>query len=682
MRISSIKAAGFRGIKGEITLSIPAGFAVITGANGAGKSTVCDAIEYAICGTLSRINPAKESGESIAEYVWWRGRDRPKNRFVQIEIEKEDGTRFLIERGPEGFRGTTEQEILDCFCDKTSRPSDSLNYLVRTAVLRGEQIADLSLDLPEADRFNFVKACLGARDHSDIEGVASVLAKTLKSKVERLELDYEKGRFRITDITSRISAVKAQAFKAEEILEAETSIRRMVNRPVGDFSDLIRIARSTVVILKNKLDALVNTSRQLSGIEQRLSEISTPEFKLKLNNLETLLRGVMAERDRRQADTQALEERIMTSAVNVADIIEWAGLHQHGSALGLQEGRCPLCALEIPAEQFETNLESIKARIESQSKASADLIRERTKASDDLRKLIAQFDALQRQHKDLSTLTEVLTNERGALLQSLRSVGLPGVHEEAQLFAAASAHANSIRGELAVLEKQLSILESSKALERVAELEKELTKCQTDSESLAKLISKAKSAEERFKEAAANVKRVSGELVDERLAELSPLLTELYSRLKPHVDWPSVSYITRGDVRRFLSLRIGEDLNPRFMFSNGQRRAAGLAFLLAVHLSRSWCRLNSLILDDPVQHIDDFRALHLVEVLSAIRQTGRQVICTIEDSELAKLLCRRLRSLATQEGTMISLDYQPEQGVNVREERPIFALPKTTILAA
>lgn len=178
------------------------------------------------------------------------------------------------------------------------------------------------------------------------------------------------------------------------------------------------------------------------------------------------------------------------------------------------------------------------------------------------------------------------------------------------------------------------------------------------------------------------VERVAGELIEERLAELSPLLTELYTRLKPHVDWTTVSYVTRGDVRRFLRLQVGDELNPRFMFSNGQRRAAGLAFLFAVHLSRSWCNLNTLILDDPVQHIDDFRALHLVEVLSAVRQTGRQIICTIEDPELANLLCRRLRSRENEEGVIISMDYQPENGVRQLDQKTIYSLPKAAILAA
>lgn len=47
-------------------------------------------------------------------------------------------------------------------------------------------------------------------------------------------------------------------------------------------------------------------------------------------------------------------------------------------------------------------------------------------------------------------------------------------------------------------------------------------------------------------------------------------------------------------------------------------------------------------MDYPVQHIDDFRAFHLVEVLAALSLGGGQVICAVEDEALAELLCRRL----------------------------------------
>lgn len=177
-------------------------------------------------------------------------------------------------------------------------------------------------------------------------------------------------------------------------------------------------------------------------------------------------------------------------------------------------------------------------------------------------------------------------------------------------------------------------------------------------------LARAQSAAEAAKSLDRSVKRTNAEIVDERLAMISPLLSELYQRLRPHREWRDIDYSIRGDVRRLLSLKVGGGLNPQFVFSSGQRRAAGLAFLLSVHLSRSWCRWKTLVLDDPVQHIDDFRALHLVEVLAAIRRSGRQVVCAVEDGALAELLCRRLSSTPDEPGRHIELD-TGEAGVGI-----------------
>jgi chromosome segregation protein len=83
------------------------------------------------------------------------------------------------------------------------------------------------------------------------------------------------------------------------------------------------------------------------------------------------------------------------------------------------------------------------------------------------------------------------------------------------------------------------------------------------------------------KSAADTTKRVSWESVDDCLAALSPLLSELFVRLKPQMDYSEVRYHMSGDIKRFLSFEIGHGINPRFTFSSGQRRALGIAFLLA-----------------------------------------------------------------------------------------------------
>ena len=227
------------------------------------------------------------------------------------------------------------------------------------------------------------------------------------------------------------------------------------------------------------------------------------------------------------------------------------------------------------------------------------------------------------------------------------------------------------RSRLIDLERSILTLEASQAVERVTELEARLEALRAEADDASDRLARAHAAVTTARTLDRTVRRTNAEIIDERLAVISPLLNELYQRLRPHSEWRTIDYGIRGDVRRFLSLRVGNGLNPQFVFSSGQRRAAGLAFLLSVHLSRPWCNWRTLMLDDPVQHIDDFRALHLVEVLSALQRSGRQIVCAVEDPSLAELLCRRLMSEPTALGRRHDLDLVPGGGASVTRSTDI-----------
>jgi chromosome segregation protein len=232
------------------------------------------------------------------------------------------------------------------------------------------------------------------------------------------------------------------------------------------------------------------------------------------------------------------------------------------------------------------------------------------------------------------------------------------------------------------LQEALSLLEAYLEQSQISEIERQKQLAENEAEAFAKRTEQLQLIARNAKIATDTIKRVSWEAVDDCMSALSPLLSELYFRLRPHADYADIKYRMRGDIKRFLSFTVGQDLNPRFIFSSGQRRALGLSFLLAVFLSRPWCRLKSLILDDPVQHIDDYRALHFVEVFSSIRQLGYQVICFAEDPDLAELLCRRLRSGQRGEGLKVELEYESGEGATVRRVTDAPVLPQNLLLTA
>jgi chromosome segregation protein len=218
------------------------------------------------------------------------------------------------------------------------------------------------------------------------------------------------------------------------------------------------------------------------------------------------------------------------------------------------------------------------------------------------------------------------------------------------------------------VEETLFTLENSRSQDRVSNLEARVEQLRSLVESEAARLNEAERSVEIAHQADNAVRQVANELLSEQFDTVLPLLKELYRRLRPHADWSEIEIDIAGKLRASLNFTVGEGYNPQFLFSSGQRRAAGLAFLLAVHLSRPWCALNTLMLDDPIQHIDDYRSLNLVEVLSAIRRGGRQVIIAVEDKALADVLCRRLRSSPEQPGVRLNFATDQSGSAEIQSE--------------
>jgi wobble nucleotide-excising tRNase len=496
-----------------------------------------------------------------------------------------------------------------------------------------------------------------------------------------LETNYQDVRNRINALTADLSAAKVDAARVEDISDAERLLREVLEKPTEDVSSVLLIARGNVGERRVATESLARLMKGFQELESRRSQIETSEFKKTMEDCQTQTKELGSRLQNLTQEVSSLNHQIDIQRKGREFATSILELTQIGKSIGLQEGKCPLCGSRITENNFLEHIGKMREAIESREKTLGHLIEKRDNADLEANRVKIELERTSRTLRGLVGQGDLVNAEFKELESEVRKYGIgpaPGKNYPPIL----QKEIESRRNKLLAIEKAISTIESSRVFERILELQRELEVAKRESAEIEKRIEVLRSAESRGSRALSEVKRVLGEIVDERLAELSPLFKELYSRLRPHIDWPDISYHIRGDIRRFLSLKVGEELNPRFMFSSGQRRAAGLAFLLAVHLSRSWCRLSTLILDDPVHHIDDFRALNLVELLAAMRRSGRQLICTTEDSALADLLCRRLRSSETDEGRLINLEYKAGEGIKVASMREIYPFPAEVILSA
>jgi chromosome segregation protein len=680
MKLSRIEMEGFRGVRAHQKINVPNGFLVITGRNGSGKSTVCDAIEYALTGTLSKYEESTERGESTEQYVWWRGRRPAANNYVRVVLRAETGHEVVVERRPDGVTVGGSDSLEASLCDVGIIRRDPLAQLCRTSIIRDESIAALSVDLPEADRFTFVRAALGTDSLDEVTDRGKSVQQTLKKQVAAAANAYSKTRDEVTALLAQLSQARASVDELPDVGRAEEVIRQFLGREPLETVRLLPLARRELARMRQRNEVLVRLARELDAAQQALGETDSDEAaKVDYELLER--RHGLLERGLQISDEVAqMQLSLGREAIERPRKARLASLYEAGRYLGLRHDGCPLCGTSMPEDVYAKALDRLAEQIAATERAEAEL---RDKLADTIARQaaieseIAVIDAERRRRA--ARIVEA-RESIAAIVDEVRRT-LPVLQSNLS----AGALLEEVSGSQARLEElgnAIATLEASAALELVADLERRVAEAREKSEALEAHLRRSEAAEARAKRMLAGIRRGVGEIVEEKLAALDPLLKDLYGRLRPHNDWTDLSFSVRGDLRKFLSLRVGEDINPRFTFSSGQRRAIGLAFLLAVHLSRPWCRLQCLVLDDPVQHIDDFRSLHLVEVLSAIRKAGQQIVCAVEDEGLAELMCRRLRQGVEGDGYLVRMGYQAGEGARIESADPVAGATRALVLTA
>ena len=200
MRLSRIEISGFRGVREPIDLRLPSGFTVISGRNGSGKSTFCDAIEYVFTGDIRRETNYSENDEGYADYIRWRGEgEPPEDTYVRLYVQGEDGREIVLERefekplavrggvggdgAPDNAFGTTEAEVISHLCDPGQAPDAPLRRLCEISIIRDERITDLSVEAGERNRYKFVRRALGTDVFADSVERAKEVRDKLKTNV-------------------------------------------------------------------------------------------------------------------------------------------------------------------------------------------------------------------------------------------------------------------------------------------------------------------------------------------------------------------------------------------------------------------------------------------------------------------------------------------------------------------
>lgn len=723
MRLSRIEISGFRGVRDPIDLRLPSGFTVISGRNGSGKTTFCDAIEYVFTGDIRRESDYSENRESYADYIRWRGEgEPPEGTYVRLHVQEEDGRKIVLERelgkslvvrrgvsgdgAPDNSFKNAEEEVKSRLCDPGQAPDSPLRRLCETSIIRDERITDLSVEAGERDRYKFVRRALGTDVFADSVERAKTVHDNLKEKVDKLEKQLERHEKEVNRLESEIDAARDDAEDIESVEKSVAFVKERLTKTGRleadeeiSTTELATRARKLVIYLREQANKLSHALSEFNELRERIEHFQEGgDSALRLEELSGEIEEIEGQIEQAESRKEELEATLDDFQKRQPDSANLAELHRIGEEVGLtEEGECPLCGESYTPKEFASRLRRLRSAVDN-------LIDRIDELNDQIDEQAKQLNKLRDQKEDLESEREELRDERSSLISQLNSVqervdDVLEPEEEAveEVDEKAATDGQDIKGEIpdldssklereinerrrmrTQLDEKVSDVEASLALEKIESLQSKLDEEQKKQDETQEELRYTREEVEQADKVRKRIEREEGQVHKDRIDKLAPLLTELYSRLRPHVDWKNLETKVRGNIQLYLRFDV-DDKNPSLFFSSGQRRAVGLAFLLAVHLGCTWSRLNTLVLDDPVQHIDDFRALQLTEVLAAIRRSGRQMIVTVEDKALARLLRRRLRSSESEEGQHVQMAYDSRSGARIDEQTVIAPMPERVL---
>lgn len=369
LKIDSLTIRNFKGLK-NYTLALGGKSARIRGQNGSGKTSLADAVTWALTGLMSdghtaEVNPLNRDGRVLSN-----------DTSVKITFTLSDDQRMTF------TRSTGDPKFV-----VNGEPASQIQY--KGAVHSLTQGAAPYLLMPQ----NFCRldwkvmrnVLILMSDISNSEVVKNFpeleeIAADLSKKTPDALLKAAKDRRKI--VNSKLAAIPA---RLDELL-------RITPAPV-DTAEIERRRDELVKILSERIAALKETEEAADAAAKAIED-----FRWHTK------RRAKVEGDRAKTENQL--ERMRNSLKNLQS--EWRKLK------AAESGICPTCGSIVPAKNLEEILDRLDATTE-EGRATAAEIKKLEAALEDMTDEIVRLDAVIAENSDTTNLMKVIGAYRTAL---------------------------------------------------------------------------------------------------------------------------------------------------------------------------------------------------------------------------------------------------------------------------
>ena len=675
MRLKSITIEGFRAFGRQATINLDADVILLHGPNGVGKTSLLDAILWALAGTIARF---ADRGTPVSMYAR-EGRAR-----VELTMSGDDGdvvltratdgvqddfVRLRVSDGEYEQAAATQQlcNLLLPHLEGRVGARDALNrVLTRGVYLQQDLVRQFVDDDSATDRFALVSEVIGAGAVLELQSALeksrrSWAASTTSFRKEELEplgvrvgqIDEQLGRLSDGGAIASDDARQASAALFQRAVGMLGEVRFGPDSAPTTPARLDRFLK-TLDAERSRLERDLATTRNLLEQVEQLPEPialegpNDPGGELRREETELVAQLSAAEDAIRTENARLVTER--REQVAAADRVQRAATM---AKLALQDlgDRCPVCQ---QTHNFEHTVAHLRALIAAASSIA------QVSTADQLGPLTekrAQVQELLNLARERIRRTEDDRRERHAqrVIVTARLSDI-GIDSGGDVGASLVERRRALEVMLDTLARLL--IEGERLSLQVLRLGEQRQRDELTTERI-HVTARLDAAKNRIASEEAT-HALSGRIIEglrdaslavtaKQITQIAPLFQRIYSRIDPHPTF-RVTQIVAGMERGRGKLEVGisdpdastsaRDAGP--LLSSSQMNSFAVSLFLAMNLALPSLRLGVTILDDPLQSLDSINLLGLVDVLRRFR-AHRQIIVSTHEERLVGLLQRKLR---------------------------------------
>jgi hypothetical protein len=589
VRIKAIRLAWFRGAGDPVTLTTEGKSMGIYGANGAGKSTFVDSVEYGIRDGKINHLISEYSGRNQEKAV--RNTHTPANRGTELSIAFQDDSELNIKIEENGSH--------------TRSGADGIKlqeWDYRRTVLRQDEVAEF-VRSRKGEKYSALLPLFGLHD---LEIAAENLRQVSKEIVRQSNVDHNRGALGL------IEAKRRQAFGRDSVESIEAAVADLHKKYCPGTATTVGHERCVEVqtALHNRIRALTSDNQRHLAL-RAVAELDVPSV-------------VKAIRDANARLADSVEPLIAEKLAVLQSADALAGQLETEDEL-----RCPACGRPIAVNQFKAHLNSEQTRLseiisffDGRRRAIGTLV----DALKSLKTNLAKTDLVEWRTESAKTVLKSHFDwlekcDAESYRQTLHEDDLSAIELHAPpVIGAADEASRNMPPSVADLAKDQATADAAKTVFESQVLAAEIKRIE---DIIAFVTSLEMGVRAEIRERAHAV-----------ITEISTEISAMWKALHPGEPIENVRlYQSKDDKAIDIALRFygTEQDSPRLTLSEGYRNSLGLCIFLAL-AKREAGTDRPLILDDVVVSLDRNHRGMIVGLLET-QFTDRQILLFTHDRD-------------------------------------------------